>query len=277
MNYILVVIYNKKCINSRSIKCIIDNSYYKYQQVIIFDNSETDFGNQSFCEKYGFVYYWFCENWGLSKAYNYVIHHLTNDGYLTILDDDTLITEDYFKEAKFLVETKEFDIILPVVKAGEAIISPCNTKYKSGSKIINDICDIDFRKISAINSGMIVKRTVYDSFTYNEDLFLDCVDHDFMLSVRNAGLKIKIMECTIEQNYSRKEKGSIHGAIIRFLIYKRDFKIYAERAGNLFFYYLSMLKLAFDNVIKYKNPVFLKLLILDCNSSSYSVKKKSLD
>lgn len=263
MNYIIIVIYNKNCEESISLQCIKKYNIPDNFQIIIFDNSTSDLQNKQFCEENGFIYYGFNENRGLSKAYNYVISKIphNNDSYLFIFDDDTFITQEYFNEANELIQLKEFDIILPIVKAGNLIISPCNTKYRSGARSVKSIADIDMKKITAINSGMIVKLSVYDSISYNEDLFLDCVDHDFMYSVRAKNYRIKIMNSVIFQNYSRKEKGSLEGAITRFNIYKKDFKVYAQKTANPFFYVLSMLKLAVENSVKYKNPVFVKMLI----------------
>lgn len=47
--------------------------------VIVYDNSTKDYGNAEFCKKNNFVYFTQHANNGISKAYDYVIDHVSFD------------------------------------------------------------------------------------------------------------------------------------------------------------------------------------------------------
>ena len=256
----IVVIYNKSGKDSVTLTDIEKYSLSSFLKVVVFDNSVKDYGNKDFCRDKGYTYFGFGINKGLSYAYNYVIDRLwTERGYFIILDDDTLLSEDYVSRIKEITSDAGHDdeIFLPIVKAGELILSPSNIKFKSGSKVVRNLKDIRKNKITAINSGMIVGMRVYASIRYNEALFLDCVDHDFMRRARQKNIVINIMQCEINQNYSRTEQIPIDRAKYRFCIYKKDFKRYAEMCNGLSFYQLSIFKFALHQSYKYKTPWFI--------------------
>lgn len=257
----LVVLYNKKCENSITLTKLLE--YKEKLNIIIFDNStNSDYinNNKEFSEKYKIKYYSQNKNIGLSKAYNYIIKRkdiLTGD-YIIILDDDTILTDSYFQEL-FSLDISKFDIVLPKVISNDSMISPC--------KVINDcrICKINLEekinqyKLSAINSGMIIKLSVYDQMLYNEELFLDYVDHDFMRQIRKNNSEIFVMNSSIFQNFSRDQVNSIDSEIFRFKIFKKDYKKYCLNCGKRFFYYLSITRYKIKKCIKYKTLKFLWL------------------
>ena len=251
MLYALVVIYNKNCEESQSIQSLI--KYKSNIKIIVFDNSSIINNNKTFCLKHNFIYYSLNKNMGLSKAYNYVIDKVekNDSNYLMILDDDTVLTKEYIEETYKYVVKKEYDIILPIVKPNKIILSPSNIMHKCRVVKINNIDDINIKKITAINSGMVVKTSVYKIFKYNESLFLDYVDHDFMKKVRINNLYIKILKSEIFQNFSREEKVTSKNFKFRFNIYRKDFKKYCKENRNILFYYLSITKYIIVNLDKF--------------------------
>lgn len=258
MIYALIVVYNKECENSESIRSIIN--YKEKIKLIVFDNSTKKNNNENFCKTNDIAYYTVNKNIGLSRAYNFSISKIKNsdnNNYLIILDDDTNLNKEYFDELLEETNKEKFDIILPKVLSKNIIISPTNTQFNCRIQSVKDIEKI--KKISAINSGMIVNLNVYDKIKYNEDMFLDYIDHEFMKQVREKNLKIHIMKSSIYQNFSRDQINKIESEIIRFKIYKRDFKIYCKNCKKMLYYYLSMFLYSIKNSIKYKNIVFLKL------------------
>ena len=115
--------------------------------------------------------------------------------------------------------------------------------------------------ITAINSGMIIKTNVYNNVKYNEDLFLDYIDHDFLRNIRKQNKKICIIDEDINQNFSRDEKNiNLNKALVRFKIYKRDFKKYCYNAGikGKVFYRINILKLILVYTLEYKTLLFIK-------------------
>ncbi|MBQ6350768.1 MAG: glycosyltransferase [Methanobrevibacter sp.] len=234
----IVVIYNKKCSESVSLDGL--RQYGNDIEVAVFDNSTKDYGNRKYCDKNGYQYYTMNRNIGLSKAYNYVIEQMRSDYYI-ILDDDTQLNEEYFKKLKLMIANLQYDVILPIVKADNMIISPSIVQFGCRVKRIRDINAVDEKHITAINSGMIVKKDVYNKIVYDEDLFLDYVDHEFMREVRKEHFRIKIMkDVVIFQNFSMLQKKDLKSERVRFDIYKKDFKEYCKKCNNMLYYYINI-------------------------------------
>lgn len=258
MIYTLVVVYNKKCEDSHAICSLRKRKACENMQCIVYDNSTEEYGNAAFCDKHQFLYYGQGYNVGLSKAYNFVINTLKEKkGFLLILDDDTELTEEFFEELNKIEQDEAPGICVPVVMADTFILSPSMVKFKSGSATIRSVDDLRMDRITAINSGMVVNLNVYDRIHYNEDLFLDCVDHEFMRQARLNSIPIYVMQSSIQQNYSRNERTELSQALKRFYIYKRDFRTYSKECNGMLFYYASILKLRLCNSIKYRTTAFL--------------------
>lgn len=258
MIYALIVIYNKKCIDSKSFNFI--KKYNDKIKIIIFDNSTKNLKNKDFCDANNIEYYSLNKNVGLSKAYNYVISkiNVSPDNYLMILDDDTSLNDNYFEEVFKSTKNGEYDLYLPIIEANKKIISPSNIQFNCRVKGISNIKKINMNKITAINSGMVVRTSVYNNITYNEKIFLDYVDHDFMKNIRKNGYRIKMLDSVIKQDFSRNEKGELTSELFRFKIYKKDFKIYCKDCKNIPFYYINTFKFSLKQCIKHKTLRFLK-------------------
>lgn len=251
MLYTLIVIYNKECEDSLTLQKL--QQYGWNHQIIIFDNSTIPNNNQQYSKSHGIIYYGFKKNYGLSYAYNYVIKklgYLSND-YLMIMDDDTNISKAYLKAAEKQVEDKIYDVILPIVKVKDFILSPCNVIWGVKSNIIQSVEQINPQNFTAINSGMIVRMSVYKKFEYDENLFLDCVDHDFMKMVMKENLKVKILNVIIVQNYSREDNISFESTMTRFKIFKKDLFYYCKKNKRIIFYLISIIKLKCNYIIKF--------------------------
>ena len=256
MLYALVVIYNKKCIDSKTL-----NNLLKYKEkikIVIYDNSTKDFENEEFCKQEKIMYYTKRKNVGLSKAYNYVISQIKYDkeDYIIILDDDTELNDEYFSEVFSKVKNTQADILLPIVKSNNQIISPSLIQFGCRVIQLQDLNCIDINKITAINSGMVIKMTVFESTKYCEKIFLDYVDHYFMKEIREKQYNIKVMDSCIMQNFSRNEKQSIESVRFRFNIYKKDFKKYCDMCGHHLYYYININKLRLVYFLKYKKIFF---------------------
>lgn len=250
MIYALIVIYNKSINDSITYNTI--KKYLDRINLIIFDNSTKDFDNESFCKNKHIKYYTFKKNIGLSKAYNYVIDKIikNENNYIIILDDDTNLKIEYMDEIFQKINEKDYDVFLPIVMSNKKIISPSNTQFDCRVKQIKNLDEININKITAINSGMIVKTSVYNHILYNEDMFLDYVDHDFMSKIRKKGMKIKILNSKILQNFSRDEVKSKEQYNFRYKIYKKDFKIYCKIRRKMLYYYINIFKYKITNCLK---------------------------
>ena len=260
MIYAIIVVYNKECKDSISLQ-----SLYRWKndiKLVVFDNSTKPNGNAEYCEKEKIYYLTKGDNIGLSRAYNHVLDSLklNDNDYVIILDDDTELNDNYVKELQTCTDgTKE--VILPIVYNGTSIISPANIKYKCSSRMVKSVEELDRDNMSAINSGMLIKASVFNKIRYNEQLFLDCVDHEFMRMVRKEKLNIHIMDSFINQNFSRNEKPKLESALHRFRLYRKDFRKFCQLNSALPFYYMSIGKFVLSYSIKYRTTKFLKILM----------------
>ena len=265
MIWALIIIYNKYIEKSKTFQSLINNNKNENInfKIIIFDNSNNEYANnnQEYCNNNNIYYYYLNKNVGISKAYNYIIKKLKvknrKDDYIILLDDDTELPKDYFDELYTTAKTKEYDIILPIVKTNTIIMSPSNTKYDIKYVPINNVNEIKMNKIDAINTGMVVKLSVYDLISYDETLFLDDVDHMFMYNVRKNNFKIVIMKSVINQSFSRNTKNNILSEKKRFKIWIKDHKRYCFKRKKRVFYLLSTVKHRIREFIKYKDFFFL--------------------
>ena len=266
MLYCLVVVYNKKIKDSCTMSCIESNlKKIDKAKVIVFDNSTADYKNREYSEKLGYKYFGFMKNFGLSKAYNYAIKNakIKDEDYIMVLDDDTEVSEEYFDKVLKAIRDEKGDILLPIVKAGDQIISPVIMRPHKKVKPIVSIYKSDKKWLTAINSGMVVRREVYNSVMYSEDIFLDYVDHDFMLRIRDTGFRIEILDTELKQNYSRNEKVTLEKALARFRIFKNDYKVFSLKHKEYARYKRSLLKYAIKECLRYKKMVFLRELYVD--------------
>lgn len=263
MIYALIVIYNKSCEDSNSIKDI--RKFSPDIPLIVFDNSETDFENESFCRNNGYIYYSKKKNIGISKAYNYVIKNTNfDDGdYLIMLDDDTHLTLEYIRELKAKVKENSYDVILPIVYAKDKIISPYNYHMNCRSKMVKAPDELIMSKVSGINSGMIIKTNVFKKVRYNEELFLDYVDYDFMRRIHSIAGEIAIMKSRINQEfqYFEYDNSKIQGALKRFEIDMHDYRILCEETGEKWFFYVHAIKFMIKQTINYHSFKFFILFI----------------
>lgn len=205
-------------------------------------------------------------NKGLSKAYNSAIATLSlnENDFVVIFDQDTLIPQDMqLRYENFISENKDTDIICPIVLDSVGVMSP---SIASGTKFshIASISQINGKNISSysfINSGMCIKRSVFDRIKYEENLFLDFVDHDFILNAKKNGVKIKICkEVVLNQNFSGVTKNTYNQDFSRFCIYMKDAKVFYRKwfCKN---YKLILLPRAVKLCLIHKNLSFLLTLL----------------
>lgn len=230
-----VVVYNKSCADSLTCKSLEAISGACAPDVLIIDNSTSDFNNVEFCNNKGWRYCSMEGNAGLSKAYNRAIDISPDTDIFVWLDDDTGLPADYFDRlAKTADENPDAQLYLPVVMSGSDIISPSIVR---GARVIrvsrlSELCG----EITAINSGLAARRSVYDGYRYDEDLFLDLVDHKFMKDCAARSIGWCIIDGTpLEQTFFGDTNKSKKAALAREKIFAKDFRVFGKKTGKSFF------------------------------------------
>ena len=169
-----------------------------------------------------------------------------------IMDDDTLFEKDFLNKATQEMLSVQADVYVPVVKAKEQILSPC-TIHRGRVKAIHDLSSITRENITAINSGMIVSLNVYQKIRYNENLFLEYIDHDFIRQLKKHQYSIHILNQQIQQSFSVFENDKT-SAKTRFSILKKDLHVfYGKNLSQRFLYRSILWKRKLRAVIQYKD------------------------
>lgn len=269
--FALIVVYNKELENSITCNFLLNISIFKDKLTpIIIDNSTINTHNQTFCIDNNITYYNMNGNVGLSKAYNYALNHI---GYkyndiIILLDDDTEITDQYFEVLfKSLLENPNVDIFSPCIKGqdgnyyspNEYSILKCH-QMRSIDSVIRD------NKFNAINSCTAIRAYVFDSFRYNEKMFLDQIDHYFFRYQREQGRKFYKMPIEIKQNFFLDKKNKDYRKVWnRYKILIHDFKILTSHRG--FFEksvgFIKVIGWGIRGIYRYRSLKFLFLCILE--------------
>ena len=256
-----VVIYNTTCQQSPTCRALEKLSDVT---VLIYDNSTRDFGNREFCEKAGWVYLGGQGNLGLSKAYNACIDYLKEThkaDMLCLFDDDTDLEPAYF-EALEKARAEGGHIFVPAIFAGGALISPC--MLDAGHKVRMFSSEEAAKaytgeNLSAINSCMAIDMEIFHDFRYDENIFLDGIDHSFTRAMQARGEKVHMMDYRCNHAFSGVEKPPKASALVRFKIYAKDYA-YILR-DNKAAYYRLVGKRALRLTAQYKTLAFLKEML----------------
>lgn len=234
---VIIVIYNENIVDIIKKMSVFD--YYDY--LVIVDNSDClDYivmNDKYRCEE-NIVYLSKRSNLGLSKAYNFALDYISreigfNDNlWIMISDDDTEFSNDYLDNVKNAIVSTGSEVI-------SGIIVDQDGNYLSPTKRCKNIFLTEYVKqcgkysdINLINSGCVIKSTIFNRLRYDEDLFLDMIDYKFMYDLsKNCFDDVEIVEGKITQNFSGTQKTSLSAKKSRFNIYKKDFMIYANKTG----------------------------------------------
>lgn len=275
--YICIVVYNSLIKELNNLKYNISLIRNDFSFIpLIFDNSidiSLKKENFEFCENNKLKYIDNQGNIGLSKSYNKAINYLENGDYLFLLDQDTKLSDDYFSVVKNnILENSNICIFVPrVIAQNKSYISPASFS-PNGYKIVSYKKNLP---ITAINSGMIIKKEVFDIVgKYDERYFLDYIDHYFMRKCNKNNIPIIIINVIIKQNFAlfdfKKEKWI--SQLNRFYIFKKDFKLFCQGTfKGRFYYYSIIIKIALVRAWRFKKPQFIAALFKknEINKRSY--------
>ena len=264
MFFIITVVYNQLIQHTSILKTDLQNI-----KLLFADNStkeEICLKNKNFCNENDFGYLGMNGNKGLSKAYNeamHVINPSTKD-FVVILDQDTEIPIDIIEKYEvFLSKHQTVDIICPIVFDSVGVMSPsisCGLKFKH-IKSIEYVNQKNIADYSFINSGICIKGSVFEKLKYDENLFLDLVDHDFILSSKKEKFKIAIcFDVILNQSFSGVTRNSYAQDYSRFLIYLNDAKYFYKKWFDKNYKFVLFPR-AIKLCLIHKKISFLKLLI----------------
>lgn len=201
---VVVVIYNKNCRESVSFSKIIAD---KSVRVILVDNStdpDMQSGNREECLRLGCAYYSMGGNKGLASAYNAAISRIgSRIDYLMLLDDDTVIPQDVITglQRKIALHPSA-SVFVPFVLDQAALLSP-SRRWSSLFFRLKRRPEAFSRRMSAINSGLVIRLDPENRAKplFDDKMFLDCIDHDFILRRIRQGDSIELYPAEFRQNF----------------------------------------------------------------------------
>jgi len=236
--YVIVVIYNKNYADSITLNCL---KGIEGIRVIVCDNSTRDYNNSWIPDELKYRYISMNGNKGLSVAYNKAIDYINDDsGVICLFDDDTKVGKEYFDAVMKEMDNDIYDILLPKVYDEVGLMSPCIMK-KHFLHRANSVEELNLAEISGINSGMAIRLKVFNEYRYDENIFLDFIDHAFIRDMISRNKRIKIVDTELHQRFSANVKNK-PAEKIRFKILKRDLKYFYRISffGRLYYYYVIL-------------------------------------
>ncbi len=264
---VLSVVYNSLVRDTSFINSAIEAGLSP-SDLIIADNSTDSLlksTNQLECRQLGIRYVDMNGNRGLSQAYNKVIDLLNQDeesDILVILDQDTKVTSKYFMAISNSFEYHpEISIHVPIIRNATIIMSP---RKFSGNKIVQwngKINEIQ-SSLACINSGSAIKLSVFKEIGgFDEHLFLDLVDYDFYRRVSRKMLLIKVVDVTLQQQFSGDTYSTYESDLKRYSIYSKDYSYYAKNNEiPIWVARVTLFKRALKLSVHYRTKAFLKVL-----------------
>lgn len=209
---VVVVIYNKRCTESVSFNKILS---FCVPAVFLIDNStdnEIAAYNRQYCLEWNqkisrdapshCEYYSMNGNSGLAKAYNAAIRLAGNRvDYLLILDDDTGVPDDLFSHLRAGIDSNpDADILVPYVTDQKSLLSP-NRRVNCLFFRMRRRPDVFTSRMSAINSGLVIRLRPGGEPYFDEAQFLDCIDHLFIFRQIARGARIGIYQAQFQQMF----------------------------------------------------------------------------
>lgn len=236
-------------------------------EILVVDNSTIETKNEENCKKQGVRYISMNGNKGLSKAYNAAIDNSSGKDVIVLLDDDTEITEEYFTElTRALKDRPDVDIFAPIVYGQDGIIySPNEFHFLRNHFIKKPDEEISQRNFNAIASCLAIRMNVFDSYRFNEKLFVDQVDQYFFCEQREKGRKFGILPLTIQQNfYQRASELQPEAGWKRLRLRIRDIMVHARLMRGFQYKILGYIKCCGLGVQIGRRTRSLKVLIKAC-------------
>ncbi|MBB1428314.1 hypothetical protein H5181_17890 [Shewanella sp. SG44-2] len=269
---ILVVTYGIDLIESLSLIAIsnLDLRNIDYKPVLkIWMNKYSDeniYLNEEIKDKFEIEIVKSLENKALPIIYNRFLLEQDSD-YAILLDQDSIIEDDYISEINQVINDMNVYLLLPKVVHGDTLVSPGRLRLffgtldptlKDRKGIIKD------RDIVAINSGLVVKVELVkkDIIKYDERLKFYFTDTKFLLDYNKLGFGIYLLESVISHDLSElSDSNNTSRASVRFSDMVFGFRATYPNGVLRILLESYLVYVAVKYSIKFKSYIFFKLLV----------------
>lgn len=269
MNNILIccVIFNQSILETNTYKTLLKGR----QNVFIYDNSPSPQVDVNSLPK-SWKYISDSLNPGLSFAYNTAAQYARDNGFdwLMIADQDTQFAPDIIKKYEdALLSHKDIRLFCPVVQLNNGKnLSPVRlfhyVPYHLNTTLLGII---DSKNIGIINSGILINVNAFFKVGgYNESVFLDYSDFQFVERFSTYFSKVMIVDCVCHQSFSNIDD-NLNQKVARYKLFCKSLKGYKPKNYlNKFWITFTVLKRAISICYACKdlNPIliFIKNYIL---------------
>jgi len=221
---LVIVLYQQKLCETRTYQSLISQYDFDGEQLglFIWDNSSEASAPSELTSA---AYYIHSDNnVGLSKAYNTAALYAQEHGFtwLLLLDQDTFFPPRIIEEyQKAIDENPSINLFSLKTKAGNGkYMSPCIMRHKIARLSDNaPTGSIDLSNYSLINSGLLVNIGAFNSIGgYNEMVYLDFSDHDFIGRFKRIHKEAFIIDKTSCQSFSSTEETDKEKLMARYKI-----------------------------------------------------------
>jgi len=205
----------------------------------------------------------------LAGAYNYALQRAidTNKKWILLLDQDTILTSEYFIELdKFLNSNNpdEYAAAVPILCKANLQLSPVSYSPRIGPyfmfKSIESINPKTKKCIVAFNSAALLNVSFMKSIGgFSSDYPLDMLDHWYFYQMYKAQKSIFILRSRLQQNLSTLDMETSM-SIERYKKYLYSLKLFARelKFPVIVFFRLRLLNFSLSQLIRSKKRKFLQ-------------------
>lgn len=261
----ILVVFNQSLQKSPSFR-VLSTQVTDSEELLVVDNStdnEVKKTNQLLLADNPSIQYLDMEgNVGLSVAYNRAFELLDAKDWAVLWDQDTEVPANFISKVVGTINGYPNELmVVPFVDTPKLRMSP---RKHSGPKITGAINEVGvYEDITAINSGMAIRVDAFRKNNgYDESMFLDYIDHDFVIRFTKSVGSIVVNDNLLKQSFSDENHDNIDGDIFRFKIYYGDFKQFCAKFNNGSLFFVSKIWIRAFKLSKiYKNTRFIKIVM----------------
>ena len=261
----VLVVYNMNIDDSPSYQSCVAALGGGLDTLWVVDNSPAERFRQKNLRQ-GVSYIDMGGNQGIPRAYNCAIERIPHhaDTAVVFFDQDTTIPNSFFARIKIELDRHPTaNIFLPIVRDKRGLLSPCRVG-RCRARRLHDMPHTVTHNVSAINSGMTVRASLFRHIRFDSKIFLDYADHDFIRQCKALPQPIgyRIVDCELFQRFSGSERPSVEEATVRFRIFLRDYSVYCRKwVGRNPECLMFAIARAFKLSIRYQDAAFIAMLL----------------
>ena len=267
----VIATYKDKYFECESYKRLVEsfNTFGKNNILNIYVADNTNVPNWNLdhpkhSENVNINYHHFPTNPGLPYVYNKSAQFATDNNFkwIVFLDQDTKLPNNFYQEYVSINQTEV--IYCPLVFSEGKLMSPSAYKfYRSAIIDLPSTSSIALSGHSCINSGLLLRTDFFMKIDgYNDRLFLDFADHDFIEKVYKSGIKkLGIINVILEQDFSSNTHNKLQ-AIGRYRTFVKDLLNFKKKRNKVKIFFYVDLPHVLKLTIQYRSLAFAKIRFL---------------